>query len=454
MEHNLIYRTKEEIILRGRQAVGLTIGEIGGKDLVAAGKGGVGNAVQEMWFGIPVNSAAGPDFEEAGVELKVTPFVMVGGKRQAKERLVCNVIDYMKEHGYEFFTSSFWRKCNTLFLILYEFRKDVAKEDYVVDDAFLFTYPQVDLEIIVDDWEKIVAKIRLGKAHEISEGDTMYLAASTKGANSASLRRQPFSETLAMQRAFSLKQSYMTFVIGSYVSGGEEVESVVRDPAQLKERDFERIVCDAIAPYFGRTQFSLKAEFGIMDDPKNLNEMILGRMLGLRGKASAAVEFRKANIIPKTVRIGMDGTVRENMSFPAFDFNGIVCEDWEDSELRNILVGTKFLFIIFRYREDGGLVFRDAVFWNFPEEDLDEVKEVWERTVRVLKDGVQLTVKGGRTYNDLPKSSESRVAHVRPHALDAGDLAELPDGRMMTKQSFWLNSGYIKEQLRRCGIRL
>ena len=38
------------------------------------------------------------------------------------------------------------------------------------------------MKIIKDDYEKIVRKIQNGRAHELSEGDTMYLGACTKGA--------------------------------------------------------------------------------------------------------------------------------------------------------------------------------------------------------------------------------------------------------------------------------
>lgn len=50
--------------------------------------------------------------------------------------------------------------------------------------------------------------------------------------------------------------------------------------------------------------------------------------------------------------------------------------------------------------------------------------------------------------NDLPKQSESEVAHVRPHGRNAQDKLPLPDGRMMTKQCFWLNHGYLERQIR------
>ena len=37
-------------------------------------KGGLGNLIEEQYFGYKANSDSLPDFEEAGVELKVTPF--------------------------------------------------------------------------------------------------------------------------------------------------------------------------------------------------------------------------------------------------------------------------------------------------------------------------------------------------------------------------------------------
>ena len=61
-------------------------------------------------------------------------------------------------------------------------------------------------------------KNKNGKAEEISEGDTNYLGACTKGANANSLREQPFSDVKAMQRAFCLKNSYMSYILNHYIA--------------------------------------------------------------------------------------------------------------------------------------------------------------------------------------------------------------------------------------------
>ena len=87
------------------------------------------------------------------------------------------------------------------------------------------------------------------------------------------------------------------------------------------------------------------------------------------------------------------------------------------------------------------------MFWNIPIEDLAEVRKVWQNTVEIINQGVKLTSTARGMSSNLPKQSESRVAHVRPHGKNANDKLPLPDGRMMTKQCFWLNSGYLKGQI-------
>lgn len=67
----------------------------------------------------------------------------------------------------------------------------------------------------------IVNKIKAGKAHELSEGDTLYLGAAPKASTSADRRKQPFNEELAKPRAFAFKNSYMTYVLNNYIIPGK-----------------------------------------------------------------------------------------------------------------------------------------------------------------------------------------------------------------------------------------
>lgn len=239
----------------------------------------------------------------------------------------------------------------------------------------------------------------------------------------------------------------MTYILNTYVFGNRNNEHIFKDPIELKNIGFEKYITNRIKPFIGKSQEELKKHFGVVSNAKNLNEVLLGKMLGIKGRIAYTEEFQKANIIPKTVRVQCNGYVEESMSFPIFKFKEIIQEEWETSEFKNYLEQAKFLFIIFRFNDRNDLVFDNLMFWNIPESDLEEVKEVWEKTVSTIKNGVKLHTKNNRTYNNLPKQSENRVSHVRPHGKNSSDTLELPDGRFMTKQCFWLNNTYIRSQI-------
>ena len=438
------YKTKEEVLRRAQEAIGIPLKDIDKTGRLRTGKGAIGTVIEESWFGYTPNSESEPDFPEAGVELKATPYLRTRNGIRAKERLVCNIINYMTEYEKTFKTCDFWHKCKTLLIMSYEHKMNEPKGDFTIDKAVLFSYPTEDLIIIEQDWQKIMEKIRAGQAHLITEGDTLYLAACTKGATSATVRQQPFSIVPAKQRAYSLKSSYMTRILNSYIFGTEEDEHIIKDWRVLASSSFEEIIIERLKPNYGKTVEWLCKYYNLSTGAKNVNELLLSKMLGIEGRASQTNEFQNANIVPKTIRVQKNGTIKESMSFPTFKFTEIIKEDWETSELREMLEPAKFMFVIFKENYSGEYVFERVMFWNMPAQDLEEVEKVWERTVDVIKAGVELTYDGKVTRNNLPKQSENRVAHVRPHGRDSNDTYPLPDGRRMTKQCFWLNRTYIE----------
>lgn len=116
-----------------------------------------------------------------------------------------NIINYFNVVNQEFENSDFIKKNASILLIFYLHQAGFDILDFIIKLVDEWSFPSTDLEIIKKDWETITKKIADGKAHELSEGDTFYLGACTKGANSSSVRKQPFSEILAKQRAYSFK---------------------------------------------------------------------------------------------------------------------------------------------------------------------------------------------------------------------------------------------------------
>lgn len=411
-------------------------------------KGNLGQIVEEKFFRYACNSSSDADFREAGVELKVTPYKKnPNGSLVAKERLILTMIDYFTVVNEEFESSHLWKKSKLILLVYYLYLKDAPfNVDYKINYVKLFTPPQNDLNIIKHDFEVIVGKIKSGKAHELSEGDTMYLGAATKAATSADRRKQPFSDELAKPRAFSFKNSYMTYVLNNYIIPGKVTYEPIIKSDEVES--FERYVESKIDVFAGYSIANLCNKFNVSYEkkPKNLEAILAYRILGIKG--NHAEEFEKANIVVKTIRIGKNNKIKESMSFPSFKFIELVDENWEDSTFGNYLEQTRFLFVIYKYSDNDELILRGCQFWNIPYSDLqDEVKSVWERTVKVIKDGLIVTELNGKRKNNFPNASENRVCHVRPHGRNAADTYPLPDGREYTKQCFWLNNTYILSQL-------
>lgn len=454
----MTYDTKEKLIYKSKQAEGKTFGEIDrtGRIENNRAKGGLGQIVEESFFEYEINSESEPDFENLGIELKVTPFKKnKSGSISAKERLVLNIINYHKEVHTDFENSSFWRKNEKLLLLFYEWIPHIKRADYKIIKAYLHTYTEEDLEIIKQDWEKIVSKIRSGLAHELSEADTNYLGAASKGANKSSLRTQPYSDMSAMQRAYSLKQSYMTTLVRKLINKEDLVRFAT--PKELKDKSLLELLEQKFSPFKGMSleDISLKKDLDINYQSKSFLQEFVSGLLGIRGtKLNQIEEFEKANIINKTIRLEPNGVPKEHMSFRNVDFFEWSQEDWEDSWVKNYFEESKFLFIIFQYNQSKNqnpnrkLYFKGIQLWNMPKKEIEnQLKNFWKEMKSLINHGIELTpvYQKNRTIikNNLPNPGYNKLCHIRPKARNADDKVPLPDGQYITKQAFWLDREYI-----------
>ena len=422
------------------------------------GKGNFGQLLEKFYFGYEPNSKAEADFVEVGMELKTSPLkTLQSGEYRSKERLVLNIINYLEVHKQNFEQSSFWKKNSHLLLIFYLYEKEENLLDYVIKLVDDWEYPKQDLLIIKRDWEFINQKIKDGKAHELSEGDTFYLGACTKGSTAEkSLRKQPFNNVKAKQRAYSLKQGYVNHIIANIsceerVVYGKIINQEIIDEHSLS---IEEIVISKFTPFYGKSSIEIEEHFNLELNRKaksyyaNLTKAILGIELSKKIE-----EFEKADIQVKTIRLKENNLPKEHVSFRNFKFEEIVKLDWEESDFKHILE-QKF-FLVFYQFENGALSLKSVKFWNMPYFDILEAKQVWEKTVKTINKGKiirNITDKGVRE-SFFPKKTESRISHVRPHAKDRNDTYPLPFKDKLTglteytKHCFWLNDSYIRDSI-------
>lgn len=428
-------------------------------------KGGMGHLIEKYHFDYEINNDQEPDFPKAGVELKVTPYeIGKKGGYSAGERLVITMISYTEPVEENFFTSHAYSKFRLTLLVHYLRNLDLQRIDYPIDFVTLFSPPEEDLKIIQQDYEDIITKVREGRAHEISEGDTMYLGACTKGSTAIkSLVPQELyaPHIKAPKRAFCFKQSYMTYLLNKYVRNQVNTyESILGNVSQLDNQTFENLIVNTINKHKGKTSIQLSKEFGVKPGSKSFYSSLAYRLLGI--KSNRAEEFIKSNIEVKAIRIEENGNMDESISFPSIKLKELINEEWEESTFYNDLSSKRYLFVVYK-KLGNDYVLKGCQLWNMPYVDLEEARKGWEGIQKVVNDGPLLYKKFKKNgidfevKNNFPKKNDNRVIHIRPHTseryyvLETGEIVgknpaygdELPDGRVMTKQSFWLNNSYV-----------
>ena len=214
---------------------------------------------------------------------------------------------------------------------------------------------------------------------------------------------------------------------------------------------------------------------------KSTIPVLTARMMGL--KKLRCEEFTKAGIVVKTIYFNVHGINNQQFRLGDVDFMEIynnpgphveveideetgeqyemIQTGWTDSELYEQLDGLKYLFVVFQEDSDGEIIFKGSKLWAMSDDDIDLAYKDWMDVKNILRDGVRLIIgSDGRTYNNFPGVAEARRIHLRPHGDKAfyvgyngetwgngelGDSEPLPDGRRMTRQSYWLSSRFVRE---------
>ena len=418
-----------------------------------SGKGALGQMVEEIYFHIANNSLAQADFIEAGMELKCTP--LKEGKREPlliKERLVCGMINYKDLIDKDFEESHFYTKCQLMLLLFYLHIKDIDKLDLKFLISLLWRFPKKDLEIIRQDYYTIVNKVKQGLAHELSEGDTLYLGACRKGADGSSVTTQPNSDVMAPSRAFCLKQSYMSAILKWVLQTGENhLNTLNIDLPQLvtlkalKKESFETIVRKRYKKYLKKDYRKIAKSIGLdlSKNPKNKFAM-LASAIGTGGKKTninATEEFYKSGLMMKSIRVQANGRIKESMAFENINYTEVFNEEseWIDSRCYDIFT-SRFMFVIFREQTPNAedYILDKIFFWTMPPKDLEVAEEYW----RNIKQCVEENHIDPQYFW---KISDHKLFHVRPKGQNKQDLAPNPHGGESQKYCYWFNNEYITD---------
>jgi DNA mismatch repair protein MutH len=423
---------------QGRRRINRRVGELvdvlAGERQGTYTKGSVGRYV-ETYFGLDASSEAGPDFAEAGVELKTVPMLRKGsGPYTAKERTFITAIDYMSIVEQTFDRSPLDLKTRSTLYVFYEWRAEVPIAEFKVLGVLLHERDELDELMLRELHQHVKDAVRTGRAHELSEGDTWGVGAATKDAGRRTVP-QPFGTERARRRAFAYKPSYTTrlWQLAKHRAAEEPASSGL--PGSLAA--FATEVDEKVRAWRGVTVVALVRDLAPDKNPaaKNIVSVVSRRLLGSEGRRDVEA-FDRLGVTIRTIRVDPETFLpHEDVSFPAFDPRALAEEEWEASSLLP-LVSSLYFMVFVAHQDEAVLDARllGGFFWRPGRDELTTMGREWEALRRAF---------AASEPEMRPQASETDILHIRPHAQNKHDTLPLPSGRPFVRSSFWLNRDFV-----------
>lgn len=439
------FDTIEELLNYTEAIKGKTFKEIDTKHLLdnttnlKRNKGILGHVVESGFYKYPINSDPQADFDKIGVELKVTGYKKnMKGEKSAKERVSLSKIDFNKIVNEEYEYSKLIYKNRKILFIWYFYEKGKDIGDFLITDYQLYDMGQ-DEETFKNDFYIIKQKVKDGRAHELSEGDTSYLGACTKARTSKDRTTQPYSDIPAKPRAYSLKNSYMSGILNSIGT------TITFDTNEFKT--VEEYVLSKLRHYIGKTQLEILEEVSGRTYseriPKNINKMITDLIIGKDDELEEKHDlFKKTSHIIKNSPITPKGTYRERMSFRNLTLSEFE-ETWEDSYWKLFFDETTILNILWKEPKSGSKngerILEGVNRIIFNDDDLDSM----EMTYNMVKEAIEREDVSLLPY---PNSFDNQILEIGPKGQKSDDAYNTFFNKDTTKTCFFLNKEILFEK--------
>lgn len=435
------YHSIEEVLSVAQRLTGKSLRDIvpNNVEVTPGNKGAFGLLLEEHGFGVANNNSQAPDFQPVGVELKVVPLKNKGRSWDVKERTKICSINYHSLVEEDWESSHCKNKLDHVLFVFYRHCDDLM--DCKVEGHLLYQLSdRREAPLLRKDWELIWAKVCSGHADSLSESLTSRLAASTAGAKANDVS-QPFSSKGARKRAFSLKPSYTRTLRAEFLQK-KKFDSVLDLPSYKEGMDIAEFLLGCLHRFEGRLIADIATELGVpIKGGKASNAGFVRRMLGfasgkghVREIAECGITLRVVPVNPKT------GKLWEAVSFPHQTLQEIAEEEsFEESAL---CAATESMLVVPIYRgrkaSDEGARLGRAHFWQPDAEALQAMIEEWALCRQRILNAVEQRRTDLMLPSELLPSTETLVAHFRPHARDSKDLED-SCGFPIVKSSFWLN---------------
>ena len=456
---NRLYSSEEELLEQATKLKGKSLYELYGKSSKKQykGKGGLGNKVEEIHYGIENNNNKEPDVYNLGVEIKTNPLKQnISGVISPKERVVLGMINFTDLVNESFEDSSFLKKNNKVLYNMYLYTKEQFDYEYKFVLIDILEIDKSDIKIIKNDWLTIQSKAKSLNADEISQSDTNYLIAVTKGQKSQ-IPQPYYSNSVkgfAKRRAFAFKEAYVRHLINQNYRIVEKNNSTFLERIDTKANvkqftitdennvDIRKTVLKKFESFLHKRDIEIASVFGEENkfiENKDKARWHWNTSLILTGKKKKYLsnyieEFSKSGLTVKTIRTDDEYNPLEEISFRTQDY--LVRQDsvWEESSLYEEMSKT-FLWVVYVKNKLGDFVLNKVFFWTMPESDLDFIQSKWQKYVGFV------LIKDFRPSYFMDDESFYYMK-IKDQKGGANKIYKEND---VTSLSHWLRKKYVKE---------
>lgn len=352
------------------------------------------------------------------------------------------MINYMNIINEEYEFSKLIFKNKKVLIIWYKYEDNTNYADMEIMDYQLYDLSQ-DEEIIKNDFYIIKDMVVKGEAHNLSEGQTSYLGACTKGADSSKTRPQPNNEKEAKPRAFCLKNSYMTGIFRSLLFGNQ----INTEIATFKT--IEEYVFNILKHYIGKTQLEMynmiTGEDYTNKIPKNISKMISDRLIGKDEELEDKNElFKKTTYIIKNLPVYPNNEPVERMSFRNLRISEFE-KNWEESDWKQYFEEVTLLVICFEAEnnkvKNGYRKLKEIKTISFTDEDLEAIEKAYGMVQDAIKnENIDLL--------PYPNSYEKQIIEIAPKGIKGDDAYHNFFKNDTTKTTFMLSKNFIEKKLK------
>jgi DNA mismatch repair endonuclease MutH len=181
------FQTESELMIHAKKLEGLRFSEIsamiGQLDETHRKhtKGVAAKVIETEYFGIPTNSSEAPDFENLGIELKVSPLRYIERLElyTTKERNVIKMVDYNEiANNTKWEQTKVKKKLTRILFVLYVHDNSVNAWDWKVAKVFLWSPSNQQKKFIQSDYEIMRQNVLAG--NNLREGDHTFFATCPK----------------------------------------------------------------------------------------------------------------------------------------------------------------------------------------------------------------------------------------------------------------------------------